>query len=222
MGLDGVELVMEVEGEFGIRISDEAAGQIATVGQLADLVWSEVRGRRAAFHGEHCPTSRSFYAIRRRLCDVLPAQRRSIRPASRLREFIPRQIRRRVWAELTRQGFALPGLARPGWAVGVAVGGAIAPACALALGFRAPALLLTAALFGGAAALLTRPLAVRLPCSTVGELAMFAGTAPQARAWPSRAEVVCKLRAITAEQLGLPIESVQETSRFVEDLKLDQ
>ena len=43
MGLEGVELVMEVEDEFAISISDEAAQQAVTVGDLYNLVLRLVR-----------------------------------------------------------------------------------------------------------------------------------------------------------------------------------
>ncbi len=41
--LDMVELVMELEDSYGIRISDEEAEQIKTVGQAADFVWNRIK-----------------------------------------------------------------------------------------------------------------------------------------------------------------------------------
>ena len=38
--LDLVELIMELEDQFGLKISDEDAQQIATVGQAVDYVGS--------------------------------------------------------------------------------------------------------------------------------------------------------------------------------------
>ncbi len=43
MGLDAVELVMAVEDEFGIVISDKEAEKIQTVGQLYDYVREAVK-----------------------------------------------------------------------------------------------------------------------------------------------------------------------------------
>ena len=37
MGLDGVEIVMECEDAFGIKIADADAGVITIVGQLQEL-----------------------------------------------------------------------------------------------------------------------------------------------------------------------------------------
>jgi acyl carrier protein len=39
MGLDTVELIVEIEKSFNISIPDEKAGRIVTVGQLADYVY---------------------------------------------------------------------------------------------------------------------------------------------------------------------------------------
>lgn len=45
MGLDGVELIMEVEDEFGIAILDEISTEMYTVGQLIDYVQEATRDR---------------------------------------------------------------------------------------------------------------------------------------------------------------------------------
>ncbi|QQE10998.1 hypothetical protein JD969_16060 [Planctomycetota bacterium] len=42
MGLEDVELIMEVENYFGIKISDAEAGQVKTVGDLCDLIKKHV------------------------------------------------------------------------------------------------------------------------------------------------------------------------------------
>lgn len=42
--LDQIEIVMVVEGEFGIEIDDEAAERVITVGDVIDLVESVLAG----------------------------------------------------------------------------------------------------------------------------------------------------------------------------------
>lgn len=37
---------------------------------------------------------------------------------------------------------------------------------------------------------------------------------------PTRGEVLYKIRVITSEQLGIPIEQISEDSRFTEDLRI--
>ena len=43
MGLDTVELVMAVEKEFGIAITDDDAGRIVTAGDLFDCVMNKLQ-----------------------------------------------------------------------------------------------------------------------------------------------------------------------------------
>lgn len=43
MGLDWVELIMEIEDEFGIKIPDREVGELRTVGLLAECVAKQVR-----------------------------------------------------------------------------------------------------------------------------------------------------------------------------------
>ena len=45
MGLDGVELLMAVEEEFGLRISDEDGARMITVGDMHDYVVAQLRAR---------------------------------------------------------------------------------------------------------------------------------------------------------------------------------
>ncbi len=45
MGLDGVELIMEVEDKFGIAIPDEISTEMHTVGALIDYVQEVTRER---------------------------------------------------------------------------------------------------------------------------------------------------------------------------------
>ena len=73
----------------------------------------------------------------------------------------------------------------------------------------------------------TRPLADRIPTvsPTVGDLAVYAAAMSAGEAdLPSlrRAEILCRIRVIVSEQLGIPIGEVREASRFNEDLKVDQ
>lgn len=60
MGLDTVELVIEVEESFGISIGDEDAPGIVTVGDLFEYVLERVGSRPTL-----CLTSLAFYRLRR-------------------------------------------------------------------------------------------------------------------------------------------------------------
>jgi hypothetical protein len=60
MGLDAVELVMEVEDRFEIFIWDEDASKIRTVGDLVTLVEARIAVTRAKI----CPTLEAFLGLR--------------------------------------------------------------------------------------------------------------------------------------------------------------
>jgi hypothetical protein len=59
MGLEDVEFLMDVEDEFGIRVPDEAAQCVTTVGEFFDVVLPLVRDNGAAELGDR--TDREEY-----------------------------------------------------------------------------------------------------------------------------------------------------------------
>lgn len=87
MGLDGVELVMVVEEEFQIAISDSEANECSTVRILVELVHSHLRHSST----DPCPSQHSFYLARRNLISILQAQRNEIKPDTNLEEIIPKE-----------------------------------------------------------------------------------------------------------------------------------
>lgn len=76
MGLDGVEIVMEVEERFGISIADDEASKAETVGQLASLVTSKLPPADTVA----CHTARVFYRLRRDLIGRIGVARADVRP----------------------------------------------------------------------------------------------------------------------------------------------
>lgn len=74
MGLDGVELIMEVEKAFDIRIPDPEAEKAITVGDLHEIVWRHIRhdpdGR--------CTSQMLFYLIRRKLIERIGLKRSDV------------------------------------------------------------------------------------------------------------------------------------------------
>jgi hypothetical protein len=114
MGLDTVELVMEVEEEFGITIPDEDAEKISTVGQL----YAYVLERLSFFATTPCLSGALFYRLRRVLIRLHHVDRSGVRPAARIDELVGLADRRRVWAEFRRvTALDIPRLRRPPWLV---------------------------------------------------------------------------------------------------------
>ncbi len=104
MGLDGVELVMEIEDEFNIKLDDAETGQTQTVGQLIALVEHKVTPQARQSLGP------AFYRLRQVLADSALIDKRLIRPNTDLRPFIPPEHASSVWRELREAGFRIPSL----------------------------------------------------------------------------------------------------------------
>jgi acyl carrier protein len=107
MGLDGVELVMAVEEEFGITISDAEAETIMTPKDLIGIVCEKVdlsngdvdAGQREAVCEviPHCRSQRAFHKIRKAISESTGSQRRKIRLDTELIDLFTKPERSRKW-----------------------------------------------------------------------------------------------------------------------------
>lgn len=114
MGLDTVELLMEVEDAFGVFIPDAEAEQMRTVGDVYQYLLRQKD--RPVVEGTTCLTSACFYRIRRAMMKTFKIPRRTVRPESRLEVLIPRPTRRSGWNALSQAlMLPLPALRRPAW-----------------------------------------------------------------------------------------------------------
>jgi uncharacterized membrane protein len=99
VGLDAVELVMEIEEEFGIAISDDEAIHTLTLGQLHDYLLERCAGRRRT----DCPVRSAFYRLRRALVAVLGVGPRPLRPSTPLLPLLGNWRLHRTWRQLERE-----------------------------------------------------------------------------------------------------------------------
>jgi acyl carrier protein len=102
MGLDSVEIVLEVENAFGIAIPDKEAEKVLTVGDFHNLVWNYVKDRRDV----HCKSQNVFYRIRTALSEITSIDTKQIGTDVYLADLIPIDKRREVWTSLS-EGTAL-------------------------------------------------------------------------------------------------------------------
>lgn len=210
MGLDAVEIVMDLEEAFGICIPDEEATQLRRFGDLIRYIQSRVN----LSEGDVCATSLAFYRIRNHLMRQLLVDRSAVRPATSLEELVPANRRRDWWKDLqTSEGSRLPPLGRPVW-LERTVFILIVSACIslliswyLVVGCIAGAVLV---------ALFTRPLATRFPagCWTVGDLAhrLARFSTPLTRVSPE--EIERRVRLIIRDQLGLADSELRDETRL--------
>lgn len=222
MGLDYVELVMRVEEEFEIEISDCEAETLATPGLLCACIERKL-GIIEAERRSFCPTSRAFYRVRRELM-ALGIERGHITPNSALEKLLPRAQRQAQWKALKE---ALPGkwepLRRPAF---VFWSGALYFFGSLVVVVLFPVLPPQAAGFipvAGAAQLLlygaTAPLALCIPAdtSTVGDIARR--VAQTSTDVPStQRDVWSEVQRIVADELSVPLEIVTRDADFFRDL----
>lgn len=230
MGLDTVELVMEVEETFAIAISDHEAGGIVTVGQLFDFVVAKTTVHRQ----RACISSFTFYRLRRSLVALTGVARAEFRPRTELAGLLPEGSRRRTWRRLAGDAnLRLPELKRPIWLTRLltVLASGIAGYCfwlawpRLSFGWAAA---LACAVFVFAAISLQKlssPWATQFDdsCATLGGLT----TAAMARNYAALsanqyqgtlAEIWTTLVALISEQLGVAPVKVTPAARIVQDL----
>jgi acyl carrier protein len=238
MGLDTVEIVMKMEETFGIVFDDLDAEKIGTVGQAYRYILSKLELSPTA----PCQSALIFYRLRRALMARTGADRRSIRPASSLADFLPVADRREGWVKLGNElGVTLPGLMlKPGLALLAhafsLAAVAVWVACFLRLGgFSALSFigLIFVTLVVGLGSLILilsalRPFANEFPpsCKTIGGTVLASlERQPQTvdgvtKVWHPD-EVWAVLRKLVSEQAGVSMDRIADETSFVSDLGMD-
>lgn len=210
MGLDGVELVMDLEEEFGIRISDEEASRTITMADVFLLI-CRLRGVGPAVVSSEDLSA--FAAVFRET-----GLRDALSDHERLDDVVPVHRRHELWQRLEearRPG--LPPLRSPlglgggvAWATVGAVLGTLGGAVGAAFGAIAGTVL---------AVIVSRKLRATRPRFPRG-LRTVADLNAWWRPLSSSADVWLKLVEITANQVGVAKEDIRPESRLVADLQL--
>ncbi len=236
MGLELVEIVMDVEQTFGVHLPRAETPAMDTVGQLHDLLVKTLAERPEAARLE----SHVFERVRNALESAGRASPGQIDPSTPLCDILPLTTRRRAWKRL--QGslpWVVPPLRRPRLVGALVTVAAIALAWACTFGPRNPNWLTAnpavamvclfyigplAAFFVVVGVWFTTPLAVvwRPDIPTVGDLAstvvaMNYGNPAEQRTW-SAEEIWNTLRQIIVDVLGVDPAQVTPDARFVDDL----
>ena len=229
MGLESVELIMDVEDAFGIQIADEEASKIVTVGELYETILGKLKQARS----EECMTAKMFYRLRRGLSALTGASRRAVRPDTLLEALVPSSRRREFWRHLGQLlKMDLPSLQRPRWVansmaavilglIAVTILAASIPSTLSPIlpGVAAVGLILTAGR-------LTRPWATHLkPGQTIGGLTKILlqdnfGVLAAETGHVNEKEVWDSLVAAMATSLRVPKEELRPDIRIIQDLGL--
>lgn len=96
MGLDGVELLMDVEEHFGISIKDTEATCTCTVGELVSLI----RTRILAGSSAACPTLWAFLTLRRAIREATNEVTFRTLPSDQVALVLSPQYRLKLWRKL--------------------------------------------------------------------------------------------------------------------------
>lgn len=231
MGLDAVELVIEVEDRFNVKLPDSECARVRTVADLAALVISRVPRPSGI-----CPTAHTFFELRRQMVTGAGVERPHVRPSTRLETLYPSGLRQ-PWRRLRRTNPRLPRLIASSavdttimWvtAIGVFVSVAVVGVTCARFGAAAG---VVACLFVAIAmvALLraSNEIVWRLPpgIGTVGDVVRLIAPIQIAHGSPgeqllAQQHVLTEVRRITSSQLGLPLENIQPESDFVKDLRV--
>ncbi len=102
MGMESIELIMEVEDEFGIKVSNSEAEKTITVEQFVDLVYSLLPEENKQFTAEDqiCPSHKGFNFVRKALMEQAGVERAAIKPDTLLEDIVPRENRIKIWEKV--------------------------------------------------------------------------------------------------------------------------
>lgn len=227
MGLDTVELLLDVEECFGVTITNESAAQLSTPRMLADHV-AELLAIRSpegdSASADACLGQRAFYRLRRILIAETGLSRNALRPDTPLAEVIPDR-RWAAWRRL-RRALAAPDLPRltvsPPISTLAQIGGLSLPVLLAAYLALSPGALLAAAFAGWFFSLaLCDRLGSRFPSrlKTLGDVVPYVPVEPPA-VW-REGEILQQVCLLTARHSGLLLEQIGPDAHFVHDIGLD-
>ena len=226
MGLDAVQLVMDLEDHFGISIQDAEAERIRTVGDLVSLIKVRIDAGRLA----KCPTLSSFLGVRSCAREIKANGQLRIRTETRIVDVLSPSERRQLWNRLEIMlGSHQPSLRRPPFlrkalAAGVLLLVAVAVASAAAIDWAILPLTLTIA---GLLTIVMYLSTVRFRVTPPDGMATFGLIAKRisgARVATERLNlrtfdaILEEIRPIVANALGVDGSQVVAESRFVQDL----
>lgn len=211
MGLEVVEIVMDIEEEFGVSLQDQEVSLLQpTVGSLVHYVQSKVD----SLESDRCATAAAFYRLRRFFIEELNVQRGSIRPDTRLEDLIPIDPRRTLWQKLAPTlPLRIRSLERPSWVH--AILGITILAVIVGL-FISWTWVLAGLLAGFLVYVATQPLATRFPggCQTMRDLAHRVARPAKDAGRLSDEEIAHKVRLIVCDNLAIPIGELTDDKRL--------
>ncbi|MCM2370489.1 acyl carrier protein [Aporhodopirellula aestuarii] len=229
MGLDAVEILMDVEDHFGITICNTESEGVRTVGDLVSVIQKRIDATRTAV----CPSLASFLNLRRRVREIVADDCLRIRTRTRVVDVLNPSQRRQLWSWLGDRQDATPrGLRRPPWlrkllVVAVLLVFLFAVWSASIVNAEILPLTLLLAIMGTwflhSATVWFRQVPPA-ELSTFGALARYATQTEFATKHlnlKTAEEVLAELRPVLVDALGVDASEIVPSARFIEDLGMD-
>ncbi len=104
MGLELVELAMDIEDTFGFDIPNADAEVLETVGQTYDYICQRLK----VVKGEQCVTMHTFHRLRAATVSEFGVERRTIKPTTPLKQILPTTKRADYRKISQRTGLRMP------------------------------------------------------------------------------------------------------------------
>lgn len=226
MGLDGFELIIEIEEHFGITISDAEAQEIVTVGDMLSLINSRVEGSRQS----RCRSFVAFLQVRSFIRDFLQEPSRRMRPSDQISSIIPWHRRRQFWLSLNElfstwptplrlpQPLRLLDLLVSITALAIGASTAFVDQAILPLG------IISAVAFVIVLQMLLTPLRIEPPdqLTSLGDFSLrIVGLSATTKPLGTSETVLKDLQKIVAETLGVDRDEVIPEASFIKDLGMN-
>lgn len=220
MGLDTVELVFAFEDEFGVSIKDEDTEHLTTPAAVAAYISARVR----TGVDQSCPSQVGFYRIRAILIRAFAIPRNQITPNTLWSQLFLSDIQnqwRKLGREINATRFPRLQRTRPFFLSIVILIPALLTLLGMNFGLPWVWSLLVFFILALLANSLTAQFGSLIPkrYETVSSLIPFV-TCSSEVIW-THEEVLAKVIAITATQLGISPEKIHADSHFVRDLGAD-
>ena len=222
MGLDSVELILAIEEEFQITLTDDEVFKIETPNLLTNKVYSKLRKSKQ----EICPSIHGFFVVRKILINQLGIPREKIKPETMLDEIINKKSRKKTWKNLLfsiskGQNISAP-LEKRSWMKALITISILVTFILLMIEIEEIVLsLIPSCVIGIVLNFVILPFQSEFPKNyqTVKNLIRIVSTL-DIKIW-SRDEVYYQVKKVIIEQLDVKEEDVQPNSHFIYDLGMD-
>jgi len=218
MGLEFVEIILQVEDEFDINLPDSDMEDLRTPADLAWYIHTKLWEQRC----EAKNPQKGFYILRKMLMEEFGFKKKQLRPNTKLQVLFKDDIRKN-WKRLNRLfSYSLPSLAlTPKEHIGVLILNSILPAFIyFSIGDWGLALFFFLIFYPILLFIYMNIFATKIPkrCEKLSSLLRYIDYSKKLNRYTTFETILNKVIEISAKELGIAREKIEPNSRYVEDL----